>query len=310
MDGAVRLHKILADRATRGWGKLTNMDFDLRLMMTAHAAVEVPMGLLFLAGKPVWLFSPWVLAEGPQIAMVLMLRWFGCALLCGGITALLLRDAIPKKSHDTVIYGVALYHALLTAIALGHRNDFSDTFVSFLMPTLHGALAVGFATVAAVGRTRPHARGSSSTPSDRTHVMFSHPTVHARHAPSYAHDTLVSVPQPPHPDIESGGGIASVAANITTGVAYDVGRALDNLDPFLESECDASSSQGSSTYSDGARQVYPVYDTPDKEELPVGRLASCLSDATTLADPSADGAYLSSPDQHPRGSFTALKKMD
>ena len=316
MDTISRWYQTAAKYGVAGWERITNLDFDLKTMMTAHACLEIPVGVMFLIGRPALLFAPLVLtgAEADAFlsnpAMVILMRWFGCAVLSGGLTALLLRNAIPKKTHDVVIYGIALYHALLTALSLGHRYDFSDIFVPLFMPACHGLLALGFATVAALGGGKQSSLGSSA--SDRT-ARTARTALHIggrqhdsrRYDPFKGPDPYAAMSFSPASHVMSTSSVkrmSNAVIGMGTAIGAEVERAMDHLDPFVgdsfsEDGSDTVSSGGSSTSSGrrNSRVLYPIDDTPNREELPVGRLASCLSESNSMMLESADGSSREGP---------------
>ena len=130
-------------------------DVSLRRMMSSHAAVEVFCGILMLIAKPNWLYkSPFGNDESSQAATTLLMRWLGCTIVASGVLGYSTKEAIPSSSTDAVLYGITLYHALITGIALAHRSEFEDFFVTLIIPSLHGFLTIGFALAAATGGSR------------------------------------------------------------------------------------------------------------------------------------------------------------
>eukprot|EP01063_Lacrimia_lanifica_P009718 TRINITY_DN16619_c0_g1_i1.p1 TRINITY_DN16619_c0_g1~~TRINITY_DN16619_c0_g1_i1.p1 ORF type:complete len:271 (+),score=80.06 TRINITY_DN16619_c0_g1_i1:73-885(+) len=240
LNQAIRCLRQVVNRVREADGSAIN----LRVMMTAHAAVEIPQGLLLVLGMPQLLFRPGGVKGADfganNAALVLCMRWLGCAVLMGGFTAFAMRDFIPRKTHDLVIYGIAMYHALITAISLSQRYDFGDWFVPALVPFAHGALALGFVSVAALG--------PSGRPLTSTFSVSSMTTVIHNRAPQ-------------NPD----------RPRVSYDTRGELDRAIDAFDPFAE-QSDSSESD-----VEHGGHAYPV-ETPEKDELPQGRLVSCLSE--------------------------------
>eukprot|EP01060_Flectonema_neradi_P034680 TRINITY_DN6163_c0_g1_i2.p1 TRINITY_DN6163_c0_g1~~TRINITY_DN6163_c0_g1_i2.p1 ORF type:complete len:550 (+),score=72.55 TRINITY_DN6163_c0_g1_i2:85-1650(+) len=124
-------------------------------MMSSHAAVEMLCGGLMLISKASWLFGTFGSGAVPSVsATTILMRWLGCTMIASSVLGYSARDMVPTPSTDAAVYGITLYHALVTGIALSQRSEFDGFFVTLVVPSLHGFLTIGFALAAATGGSR------------------------------------------------------------------------------------------------------------------------------------------------------------